>query len=416
MSSEIFNLVKGIVGVGVLSLPAGIAAFGNAPSAVVPAVALIAIIGMFSAYGFSLIGRVCSYTGGRSYRQAWSKSIGDGSSWIPAVTCTFKTCFAILAYSIVLADTVTALLATAGIAATRTASLVGVTTTCLLPLCLLKNLSSLAPFSLLGTAGMMYTAVAMAIRYSQGAYAGTAGVAGAGKYLADVAANFRPAFGTKGASSVLGPDAAILVGMLSTAYMAHFNAPKFFVELKDNTIKRYNTVVGTSFGVSIAIFSAMAALGYLTFGSASSGLILNNYSNKDALMGFSRIAVAISLVFSYPLAFVGCRDGWLDLLQIPESKRNNSTLNKATIAILTCVTLLASKIKELAFIMSFAGATLGNALIYLYPALMFRSAVKNMGDKASKGLKREVPFAMFSATLGVLMGAVGTKMALGMLK
>lgn len=416
MSSEIFNLVKGIVGVGVLSLPAGIAAFGNAPSAVVPAVALIAIIGMFSAYGFSLIGRVCSYTGGRSYRQAWSKSIGDGSSWIPAVTCTFKTCFAILAYSIVLADTVTALLATAGIAATRTASLVGVTTTCLLPLCLLKNLSSLAPFSLLGTAGMMYTAVAMAIRYSQGAYAGTAGVAGAGKYLADVAANFRPAFGTKGASSVLGPDAAILVGMLSTAYMAHFNAPKFFVELKDNTIKRYNTVVGTSFGVSIAIFSAMAALGYLTFGSASSGLILNNYSNKDALMGFSRIAVAISLVFSYPLAFVGCRDGWLDLLQIPESKRTNSTLNKATIAILTCVTLLASKIKELAFIMSFAGATLGNALIYLYPALMFRSAVKNMGDKASKGLKREVPFAMFSATLGVLMGAVGTKMALGMLK
>lgn len=120
--------------------------------------------------------------------------------------------------------------------------------------------------------------------------------------------------------------------------------------------------------------------------------------------------------FRNPLAFVGCRDGWLDLLQIPESKRNNSTLNKATIAILTCVTLLASKIKELAFIMSFAGATLGNALIYLYPALMFRSAVKNMGDKASKGLKREVPFAMFSATLGVLMGAVGTKMALGMLK
>ena len=281
-----------------LQIQTGIAAFDNAPSAVFPAVALIAIIGMFSAYGFSLIGRVCSYTGGRSYRQAWSKSIGDGSSWIPAVTCTFKTCFAILAYSIVLTDTVTALLATAGIAATRTASLVGVTTTCLLPLCLLKNLSSLAPFSLLGTAGMMYTAVAMAIRYSQGAYAGTAGVAGAGKYLADVAANFRPAFGTKGASSVLGPDASILVGMLSTAYMAHFNAPKFFVELKDNTIKRYNTVVGTSFGVSIAIFSAMAALGYLTFGSASSGLILNNYSNKDALMGFSRIAVAISLVFS----------------------------------------------------------------------------------------------------------------------
>ena len=81
--NEIFNLVKSIVGAGVLSLPAGIAAFGNAPSAVLPAVLLICIIGGFSAYGFSLIGRVCSYTGGVSYRGAWSGSVGDETSWIP---------------------------------------------------------------------------------------------------------------------------------------------------------------------------------------------------------------------------------------------------------------------------------------------------------------------------------------------
>ena len=67
--NEIFNLVKGIVGVGVLSLPAGIAAFGDAPSAAIPAVGLVAAIGTISAYGFPLIGRVCSYTGARSYRE-----------------------------------------------------------------------------------------------------------------------------------------------------------------------------------------------------------------------------------------------------------------------------------------------------------------------------------------------------------
>ena len=61
----IFNLVKGIVGAGVLSLPAGIAAFANAPSAVVPAVAMIAGIGGLSAYGFALIGRCCAYTNGK---------------------------------------------------------------------------------------------------------------------------------------------------------------------------------------------------------------------------------------------------------------------------------------------------------------------------------------------------------------
>ncbi len=48
MSNEIFNLVKSIVGAGVLSLSAGIAAFGDAPSAVIPANILIAVIGGIS--------------------------------------------------------------------------------------------------------------------------------------------------------------------------------------------------------------------------------------------------------------------------------------------------------------------------------------------------------------------------------
>eukprot|EP00804_Cyclotella_cryptica_P021248 CCRYP_001528-RA/>CCRYP_001528-RA protein AED:0.35 eAED:0.35 QI:0/0.5/0.33/1/1/0.66/3/238/203 len=203
--------------------------------------------------------------------------------------------------------------------------------------------------------------------------------------------------------------------MLSTAYMAHFNAPKFYNELKNNTIKRYNTVVGTSFGISVLLFALVGSLGFLTFGSASSGLILNNYSTKDILMSLSRVAVAVSIVFSFPLAFVGARDGWLDLLKVPSEKRSNALLNKATFAILSVITLIATQLKELAFIMSFAGATLGNALIYIYPALMFKSAVKKMGEKASKGLRREVPFALFSALLGLVMGSIGTKMALGML-
>eukprot|EP00804_Cyclotella_cryptica_P021240 CCRYP_001528-RI/>CCRYP_001528-RI protein AED:0.17 eAED:0.17 QI:55/0.6/0.5/1/0.8/0.66/6/238/512 len=410
ISNEIFNLVKSIVGAGVLSLPAGIATFGNAPTAIIPAVSLITIIGFFSAYGFSLIGRVCSYTGGKSYREAWSESVGEESSWIPAATCTMKTCCAVLSYSMILADTIRALFMTAtGMEVTRTVALLGITSTTLLPLCLLKNLSSLAPFSLVGVAGMFYTAVAMAIRYFQGVYKL------AGKFLVDVAKNYQPQFGELGASAALSPNVFILICMLSTAYMAHFNAPKFYNELKNNTIKRYNTVVGTSFGISVLLFALVGSLGFLTFGSASSGLILNNYSTKDILMSLSRVAVAVSIVFSFPLAFVGARDGWLDLLKVPSEKRSNALLNKATFAILSVITLIATQLKELAFIMSFAGATLGNALIYIYPALMFKSAVKKMGEKASKGLRREVPFALFSALLGLVMGSIGTKMALGML-
>lgn len=216
----IFNLVKGIVGAGVLSLPAGIAAWANAPSAIFPAVALIAIIGALSGYGFALIGRVCAYTDTTSYRAAWSASVSESTSWLPAVAVTFKTICAILAYSMILGDTFTSLFAMAGIMASKATILWGITGAVLLPLCLLKNLSSLAPFSLVGSLGMMYTAVAMAIRYFGKSYVGT------GKFATDCAPALQPAFGTIGAAGALTPSAAILVGMLSTAYMAHFNAPK----------------------------------------------------------------------------------------------------------------------------------------------------------------------------------------------
>lgn len=102
---EIFNLVKAIVGAGVLTLPAGIAAFGNAPSAAIPAVVLIAVIGALSAYGFGLIGRVCSLTNTSSFRDAWSASVSTETSWIPAWSVTCKTMFATLAYSMILGGT-----------------------------------------------------------------------------------------------------------------------------------------------------------------------------------------------------------------------------------------------------------------------------------------------------------------------
>mmetsp|Transcript_2276 Transcript_2276/g.4831 ORF Transcript_2276/g.4831 Transcript_2276/m.4831 type:complete len:297 (+) Transcript_2276:606-1496(+) len=292
----------------------------------------------------------------------------------------------------------------------REVSLIGLTLTVLLPLCLLKDLSSLAPFSLAGIAGMLYTAVAMAIRYFDGSYASIdSGLA------MDVAASLRPDIGTKGASAVFSNNAFILICMLSTAYMAHFNAPKFYLELKDNTIARWNTVVFTSFSISILFFIGIAAMGFATFGGASNGLILNNYSTKDSLMGFSRVAVAFALVFTYPLAFVGCRDGLLEMMKVPKEERTDAKLNNITFIILGAVTAVAMKITDLSFIMSFGGATLGNALIYVYPAIMLKSAVKNMGENATKAQKMEVYLAMTFAAIGIGMGCIGTKMALGTL-
>jgi len=400
--NEVFNLVKGIVGVGVLSLPAGVAAFGSAPSAFIPAGILIAVIGVLSGYGFALIGKVCAYTGAKSYREAWSKTVGPGTSWIPAWSVTLKTFLACLAFSMVLADTFSSLLET-----TRNPTLLVVTGLVLLPLCLLKNLKSLAPFSLLGVMGMAYTAVAMTLRLLDGTYSMEGETQG--RFIEQVASSLRPKFGNMGAESVLSPNALILVCMLSTAYMAHFNAPKFYLELKNNTLPRFNSVVKYGFGISIALMGFITMVGFLTFGKACDGLVLNNYAGSDIYMGFSRIAVAVSLVFSYPLAFTGCRDGFLDLAKIPMEKRSSGTMNFVTIALLGVITFFACSLTDVSFVLAFGGATLGNALTYVYPALMYRAVVKQQGRK---GENFGVNVSLTSAVLGIAMGAVGATMAL----
>lgn len=155
----------------------------------------------------------------------------------------------------------------------------------------------------------------------------------------------------------------------------------------------------------------MASIGFLTFGSSSNGLILNNYSNADPIMSMSRVAVALSIVFSYPLVFVGTRDGLLDLANVSMEKRTNSLVNKVTLAALAVITFMALVFSDLSFVLSFTGATLGSGLIYIFPALMFRKMVAMLGDDATAAQKKEALFAIFTALLGFVMGGLGAWMS-----
>ena len=204
----------------------------------------------------------------------------------------------------------------------------------------------------------------------------------------------------------------LTTAFLAVPLQAHFNAPKFYLELKDNTIKRFNTVVVLSFGISILLMGYITMTGFLTFGKSCSGLILNNYSTNDLWIGASRVAVAISLVFSYPLVFVGMRGGIVELMGVPAEKRSDSLLNVMTVGILSVLTLLACVLKDVTFVLSFGGATLGNALTYVYPALMYAAVNKKQNRKEGVG----VALAQMSAVVGTIMGIIGANMAIKSLK
>ena len=209
--------------------------------------------------------------------------------------------------------------------------------------------------------------------------------------------------------------------MLSTAYMAHYNAPKFYWELANRTSEKYSMVVYQSFIGAIIIMIVISAMGFLTFGTNSQSLILNNYSHLDQLMSLSRWAVVISLIFSYPLAFVGVRDGIYNLFNIrSKSSDEGRRINQlVTVTILSTITLIAAILKDIRVILSLGGATFGNLLSYVFPAFM----VVGLANK-KRAVQKQQPgavtttdafptpnqerFAILTAVLGVMMGIVGT--------
>jgi hypothetical protein len=123
-------------------------------------------------------------------------------------------------------------------------------------------------------------------------------------------------------------------------------------------------------------------------------------------MGASRVAVAISLVFSYPLAFQSCRDGVLDLLKVsPEKKINAAFLNSTTVSLLSLLTLLAVNLSDVQIVLAVAGGTLETLPPFsIQPSCT--APKQNRKDHATDVLVTDA-----TAVMGVVLGAIGTTTA-----
>ena len=93
----------------------------------------------------------------------------------------------------------------------------------------------------------------------------------------------------------------------STAFGAHHNAPKIYTEMKDGSPRNLAIVVWFSFGMAALLSSIFMNCGCMTLGSATSGSLLDSYSDKDPAAIVARIAIGISMIFTYPIVSSGLR-------------------------------------------------------------------------------------------------------------
>lgn len=407
MAATTFNIAKSIIGAGVLSLPSGVAFFADKPSALIPAGIMTFVMGLVAAYSYSLIGKACSQHNAKSFQEVWEKSADPKTAWIISGGITAQCFLASLAYSIIIGDSFTSIAQSfklPAMLASRNNIITFFSVFVLYPLCSLKSLNALAPFSLLGLLGTLYTAVFMAIRYYDKSYA----VGGAFYGLLSAAA--KPSFDAR-VGYALNHMTLILVSMLSTSYIAHFNAPKFYSELKNTSMTRFNKVVNSAFGVSIVTFIFMMSMGFLTFGGACNGFVLNNYASSDLLASFARLAIGLALVTGFPFTFSALRDGILDLAKCDSSTRVTAS-QPLTIGFIGLLTALAIALKDVGFVVSISGALFGSAIMFIVPAIMNlnnsrKPLIKANGEIVGKIGKFESIFNHLMMVSGVVMGGLG---------
>lgn len=370
VSAASMNLAKNLVGSGILSLPAGIAAFSSSTAALTPSLLLLLGSAILSAYTFYLIGKVCLETKSSTFGAAWDRSVQSGK-WIPQWVCIFECFGGAVVYSMVLGDAFSSLLQGAGAAVpsllvSRSGVILSLSAFVLFPLCCLRSFAQLAKFSLLGTLATSYVVVFIVKRFLDGSYAP------GGQF-------FKAAHATTTAvTGMFNPQMLVLVALLSAAFLVHFNAPQFFSELppveakseseRQGKLRDFSKVSLIGFGIASLQYAMVMCFGFLTFGTSVSGNVLLNYDSSDPWATAARLAVGISMLFGYPMQFAGFRDGLLELFHIdplPPVKHRLVTGSCLLLAVgVACV------FRDLGVVQAVEGALLAAFLVFLAGPIM----------------------------------------------
>lgn len=401
MSSAAFvvNMFADLCPPGLLPL-----AYGLQGTGFVPAFAILFVFYGLCVYTMWTVSRTAEITGKVTFMDQWETVIGKETSWVPVVVVAV-VCFGCnLAYACFYGDIFTRLLPTLGLPMPRYVCVLAITIVLTMPLCLLKDLSALAPSSTFAFVCVLYTAGIMVVRWQDGSYAE------GGRFYGDLTGDLQP---NVPASHMwdFGPQSIVLVNALAVAFLSHYNACKYYRELKGHNPAFFRRIVALAMGTCTVLFGITMVAGYQTFGTAADGVILKNYSREDWPVNVARIGMGLSIVASFPLMFSGLRESVVTLLKraYPERSdefdgvRYQDVLSLAMVAlIMGCAMLLA----DVGVVVGIVGSVCGSAIIYIIPCSLYAAALQSPQMDSVKHAN-EIIGAKFAIGFGVVLGVAG---------
>jgi amino acid permease len=362
---------------------------------------------------------------GESLSAVWERTIPNGklTTYIPDLGCVMLTVGCLLFYSAFIGDLFGSLVSgmtfLPKILRKRWSILLLLHAVPILPLCLTKDLSALKYSSMTGLLGIFYTIYFVGKRLLDGSYAS------GGKFHSLMSTKLQPAAMPgyphgHNKHSVLGYVADLppfhaakgvltLMNMCCVAYACHYNAVKYYMELKDRNLPNLKKVMAAGLGGTFAVFWFMMILGYGTFGSHAQALLLNNYhATQDGMATVARLFTGIAIISGYALMFAGLKAALFSLLKLdkPGVQQRDTKQNTISGILLAGIAIAACFVTEheLATVIGIVGSVCGSVVIYMFPAFVNNSLLQ-LKDK--KGQPLAQPFFQGEAIFNKLMVVFG---------
>ena len=379
------------------------------------ATALIILMSIWASYNFYIVGVACDLTDSHTLAEAWGKTVSESSAFIVQSVVLIAPIVSCLASNIVLIDIASNILksfgVSAGIYGNRNLVIALLSTFVLFPLCSLRDLTALRNVSKFGLLGHAVATFALLRRYLDGSYK-----IGGIFYKAPLAASkvssaevLKTTTSLSTASNMMtgAKDWFLLASLLSYCFVAHYNAPKYFSELNDNSLPRFSKMATSSYLFAAVLYIISMALGLAIFGKDSQSFILNNLSSRDPLAFIARLAFGGSVLGSFPLIFIGMRNWFVQ--KWGERNGNGGYIKRVTCLLLLLISALTTQFRDIGFVGSLSGAMFGVTMAFVFPAIIY---LRTLFITARKQ-QQPVPLMKVAANcillvMGIFLSSIGT--------
>lgn len=343
------NIAVNVVGAGLLSLPWCLARAG-----VIPGLSIMALMCALNGLSIVVICACAERSGVFSFVEMGTLAVGPNfGRFIQAIAALYAA-GSCVSYVVLIADFLPNALLSLGASdhalyASRAVVIGAITATVLLPLSLLRNLARLRFSSYAALLGILFSC---GIVIWHGVSTGSLARMNFAKFDSGV---FQAA------------------PVLNVSFIMHYNAPRYYQELRGRSLPRMARIVAAVFGGVLVLYIAISVAGYAAFGAGTEGDVLNNFGDDTLSIAAdlalaTRIVLTLVIAFTFPLALHSLR---LSVLAALPPHTAHRAFTPLTVFLVAGLALMGWSCKNVATVLSYKGAIAGTTLVYVYPALTY---------------------------------------------